>query len=50
MKNEAAKGRNRPALLDIGNLNILQIIEGKPSTNINRPITRFTSLPLLHAM
>ncbi|XVF69692.1 hypothetical protein PTKIN_Ptkin11bG0102400 [Pterospermum kingtungense] len=36
VKNEAAKGWTRRALLDIGNLDTLQLIDG----NINRPITR----------
>ncbi|WRX35338.1 Cyclin [Theobroma cacao] len=39
VKNEVAKG-NRRATCDIGNLDTLQLIEGKPPTNITRPITR----------
>lgn len=40
MRNDPAKGKNRQVLRDIGNLEVLQNIEGK----ISRPITRSISL------
>uniref|UniRef100_A0A5B7API6 Putative G2/mitotic-specific cyclin S13-7-like n=1 Tax=Davidia involucrata TaxID=16924 RepID=A0A5B7API6_DAVIN len=39
-KNGQAEGRNRRVLRDIGNLVTVPAVEGKPQTQISRPITR----------
>ncbi|XP_048324061.2 G2/mitotic-specific cyclin S13-7 [Ziziphus jujuba] len=40
LKNEAAQQRNRRVLGDIGNVEAVQVVEGKPHAHISRPITR----------
>ncbi|KAL2557342.1 Cyclin-B1-2 [Forsythia ovata] len=46
-KNGRAEGRNRRALGDIGNLVAAPAVEGKPQTQISRPITRSFCAQLL---
>uniref|UniRef100_A0A2N9H954 B-like cyclin n=1 Tax=Fagus sylvatica TaxID=28930 RepID=A0A2N9H954_FAGSY len=46
-KNEAGQGRNRRALGDIGNLEGVRDLEGKPQAQISRPMTRSLHAQLL---